>query len=136
MMMKQLTLIHWKPEEVRAEIDRIRKAGFDVHSDVPAGRDFLKLLAKQTPSAILIDLSRLPSQGRDMAVLIRRQASTRRIPLIFIGGNPDKTQLVQALLPDAVFTNWDQILPALGQALSQTLESPVTPDSAFAGYFR
>jgi hypothetical protein len=83
---------------------------------------------------VVIDLRRLPTQGRDVALSIRHAAATRRVPLVFIEGDPEKTAKVRALLPDAVYTSWRGVRGALRRAVANPPETPVKPASVFAGY--
>ena len=59
----------------------------------------LRALAADPPDAIVIDLGRLPSQGRAVATALRQQKATRDVPLVFVEGDPEKTARVKALLP-------------------------------------
>jgi hypothetical protein len=82
----------------------------------------------------VIDLSRLPSQGRDIAFAIRRMRSTRYVPLIFVEGDSEKVTAIKKLLPDATFTTWNRIEKELKLALASPPASPVVPTSNLAGY--
>jgi hypothetical protein len=95
----------------------------------PAG---LRAMAENPPHAVVIDLGRLPSQGRDLGLQLRTRASTRRVPLVFVGGRPDKVQRVRELLPDAAYTTWPEIDAVLETV--EPLEEPVVPESVFAPY--
>jgi hypothetical protein len=94
----------------------------------------LKELAANPPAAVVIDLSRLPSQGRDLAVLLRERKGTRGIPLVFVGGELEKVARLRALLPDATYTSWEEMGEALAQAIAQPPADPVVPGSTFAAY--
>jgi len=94
----------------------------------------LRLLVDDPPAAVAIDLSRSPAQGRDLGVALRIRASTRRVPLLFVGGDPAKVAAVKKLLPDAHFSSWDAVGSGLEAALMPTAEHPVVPESAMAGY--
>jgi hypothetical protein len=85
-------------------------------------------------AAIVIDLSRRPSQGRDVAVAIRLSKGTRHIPLVFVDGDPDKVAGIKKLLPDAAYTSWSRIRGSLKRAIAHPVAGPVVPESAFAGY--
>lgn len=130
--MQRVRLIHWKAEEVPERVERL--AGYQVDGRLPAGSGFLRDLADDPPAVIVIDLSRLPSQGRDLALSIRQRKSTRHIPLVFVGGDPQKVQRVRELLPDAVYAHWEQISTALEQAIAKPPAEPVAYDSQFAAY--
>ena len=77
---------------------------------------------------LVIDLSRQPSHGREVGVYARRSKGTRSIPLVFVGGDPEKIQKIQALLPDAVYTNWGAIKGAIRRAVRHAPPAPVLPD--------
>jgi hypothetical protein len=47
----------------------------------------LRALAADPPSAVVIDLSRGPSHGRDAALAIREARATRHVPLVFVDGD-------------------------------------------------
>jgi len=54
---------------------------------------------------IIIDQSRLPSQGRDVAMVLRSYKTIRTIPLVFVEGDPGKLESVKAQIPDAFYTS-------------------------------
>ena len=132
--MPSVRLIHWNDNEARERARKIRAAGYDVNWEVPKSMSFLRDLAKSAPVAVVIDLSRLPAQGRDMGLAIRHQKRTRAIPLLFVGGEPEKVARVKASVPDAVFTQWEKIGAAIGKATATPPVNPVVPASMLAGY--
>lgn len=132
--MSELRLIHWKVEEAELEIRRLEQAGFQVTHDPPRGARLLKELEADPPEAILIDLSRIPSQGRDLALAIRKRKGTRRIPIVFVAGDPAKVAKIKALLPDAVYTAWESVAVAIERAIEAGAVDVVVPESAFAAY--
>jgi CheY-like chemotaxis protein len=132
--MQQIKLIHWKAEEVPSREEILQDAGYIVDSQLDSGPKFLKQLVDNPPATIVIDLSRLPSQGRDLALMIRKRQGTRNIPIVFVGGKEAKVAQVRGLLPDATYTSWDDIQPALENAISNPLTDPIVHNSIFAGY--
>ena len=129
-----LCLAHWKASEGRERARELEELGFSVrYHPVDAGR-LLKILKDDPPEAIVVDLSRSPSQGRDLAVALRIRGATRFTPLIFAGGAPEKVAGVRKVLPDAVFASWDEIGGSIRESLEQPPSSPIVPDSALAGY--
>lgn len=133
MKKKRLRLIHWKPAEASENIHILRSAGYDVASE-PFGPVSFKEMRANPPDAVVIDLSRIPSQGRDIGLGIRKYKDTRMVPLVFVEGEPEKVKKVQYLLPDAVYVTWGRILSGLETAITSPPESPVVPASAMAGY--
>jgi len=132
--MARLRLIHWHPEEARERAARLRAAGYTVDHAPLTSSTSLSDLRKAGPDAFVIDLGRLPSHGRDVAMALRQTKSTRHIPLVFVGGDPDKVDRIRHQLPDAVFTSWSRIRGAVRQALTHPPSAPIVPASALAGY--
>jgi hypothetical protein len=132
--MPAICLLHWNAAEAAERAERIIRLGYQVSWNLPAGPDFVRQLHREPPLAVVIDLGRLPSQGRDMGVAIRHAAATRRVPLVFVGGAPDKIEQAQAVLPDATFTTWDRLGEDLADAIRNPPARPVVPESTMAGY--
>ncbi len=129
-----LCLAHWKASEGRERARELEELGYSVRFyPVDAGR-LLRILKDDPPEAIVVDLSRSPAQGRDLAVALRVHGATRLTPLIFAGGAPEKVAGVRRVLPDAVFVSWGEIGGSIRQALAHPPSSPVVPDSILAGY--
>ena len=131
--MHRIRLIHWNADEAAERARRLPIGEYDVdHS--PLDTAGLKSLRTDPPDALLIDLGRLPSHGRDVGVAMRQTKATRGIPLVFVDGDPAKVRRVRQLLPDAVFTEWPNIQPSLRKAIANPPPQPVVPESALAGY--
>jgi hypothetical protein len=79
---RRVRLVHWNEAESRERAGALRAAGYVVDRS-PVDREALKALAARPPDAIVIDLTRAPSQGRDLGLFLRKQKSTRGIPLVF-----------------------------------------------------
>ncbi len=127
-------LIHWNAAEAGQLAERLKAAGYQAAYAVPVGLTFLREMRQRPPSAVVIDLSRLPSQGRDIALAIRHTKATRHLPLVLVGGAPEKVAMVQQSLPDAVYTTWDRIRGALKEAIAHPPVDPAVPSSVLAGY--
>jgi hypothetical protein len=131
--MHRVRLIHWKAEEAEERVAKLRTAGFEVdYCEISPGafRDWGKVL----PEAFVIDLSRMPMQGRDVAMVLRGKKMTRHIPLIFVEGAPEKVERIKGNLPDAVYTSWGGIRGAIKSAIANPPVSPLVPASNLAGY--
>ena len=76
-----ILLIHWKETELTERIGRLERAGHDVEAwHQLDGAKALRDVKDDSPDAIVIDLGRLPSHGREVGVALRTQKSTRSIP--------------------------------------------------------
>ncbi|MGD8553918.1 MAG: response regulator [Anaerolineales bacterium] len=132
--MQSVQLIHWDPEQAAGRAKLLEAAGYAVGYEPVRGPDFLRKLGNNPPDAIVIDLSRLPSQGRDIAVLLRKRLPTRHVPLVFVGGKSETVARIQGLLPDAFFASWDKIDKSLQVAIANPPVKPVVPKSPFDAY--
>jgi len=68
------------------------------------------------PSVVVIDHSRSPSTGRDIAVAMRSHSVLVKVPFILVDGAPDSACVIKKLLPDAIETTWPRIRTALVSA--------------------
>jgi len=128
----KVRLIHWHGEEAQVHAAELRRAGFEVDAS-PFAPPQMRQLNKSVPAAIIIDLSRLPSQGRDAGLFLRQVKATRRIPLVFVDGDAGKVAPIRRILPDATYTVWPRIAAAIRHAVRRRVETPVVP-GVFAGY--
>jgi hypothetical protein len=131
--MQRVRLIHWKESEAEEKVEILKKAGYKVETSL-LDPDSLRQMRQDPPAAFVIDLDRLPSQGRDFALGIRIQKTTRNVPLVFVGGELEKVKGIKELLPDAVYTQWGQIDDPLRTAIDSPPTDPVVPTSVMAGY--
>lgn len=131
--MKTVRLVHWDAVEAKKRLRELKASGYHV-AYAPMSPEVLRDLKKNPPAAILIDLGRLPSQGRDIGVYIRHYKATRNVPIIFVGGKRQKIIEIKRHLPDAVYTNWDGIKGAIKEAIAHAPLRPVATKSLLAGY--
>ncbi len=127
-MPERVVLIHWNAAEAGQHADVLRRSGFDVEY-IPAkgAGPGLRDLRERPPDAFVISLDRQPSQGRAVATFLRQQKATRSVPLVFVGGDPEKVARVRDALPDAHYAEWRAIRGALRRAMTRRQDSPVVP---------
>jgi len=130
---RRVRLIHWNVGEATKHLATLRAAGYKVEYELPTNAT-LRQLRQDPPDAIVIDLSRLPAQGRDMGITVRHHKSTRRVPLVFVAGEPKKVAGIKKMLPDAVYTTWSRIRGSLKGGIANPPEDPVAFESQLAGY--
>ncbi len=117
--MPRVQLLNSEAGEAKRLIEQLRASGYTV-----ACRDegFVRSLRELPPHALVIDLARLPSRGRHLAMWIRSQELIRSIPIVFVDGDPEKVQRIRAELPDAIYTSRAKLTAALKRA--KPLASP------------
>ncbi len=127
----KVVLVQSGSAEIDERVQALRGAGFEVDAFINTKDGAVGLLKwlKDVPAAFLIDLDRSPSVGRAKGMWLRQRANTRRVPLIFAGGAPEKVEEVRSYLPDAVFTGWDHAVRAVREAIAAPPADPVVPDT-------
>jgi hypothetical protein len=115
----RLRLIVWNAAEAAQKAAILRAAGYQVDHEVPADYRSQKPIRDNPPAAVLIDLSRAPAKGRDVAL------SLRKIPIVFLNGTPTK-------YPNPTCATWDTILDAL-KNLPPPPRAPKSALDAYAG---
>ena len=131
--MDAIRYIDWNKDEIEGRTTRLRQLGYSVEAAVFDNLSLQKMKAVP-PAAVVISLDRRPSQGRDIAMLLRKTRATRFSPLVLVGGHPDKVQDIREHLPDAVYTDWETIGEALQKAIENPPSDPVVPGSLFDPY--
>ena len=131
--MRRVRLIHWNKSESATKAKSLRSAGYQVGND-PVGPAVLRALQRNPPDAVVIDLSRMPMQGRDVGLAVRHFRASRHVALVFVEGDPEKVARVKQQLPDAVYTTWRRIRGSLKRAIARPPEDPVAVNSLLAGY--
>jgi len=129
----RIRLIHWNKVEKEQRAAALRRYGYQVEAGPVTPAD-LRQIRQDPPAAIVIDLTRLPSHGRDVGLAFRQTKGTRQVPLLFVEGEPQKVERIRQLLPDAAYTTWGAIHRALRQAIAHPAVDPVVPSSILAGY--
>jgi CheY-like chemotaxis protein len=124
----RVVLITWAKEN-DDRVAKLRGVAEEVTVVAPKGPPDLKELAADPPDAVVLDLDRRPSEGLVIAIQLRRQPATRRMPQVFAGGAPEKIERVRAILPDARYADWDGIATQLRTALERPPDDPIVPDA-------
>ena len=126
--MSTIRLVSWNDDVARVRARQLTGMGFSVDASSLLGRGgVIGHFRDAAPDAVVLDLDRLPSHGREVGVVLRGSKSTRHLPLIFAGGDPEKVERIRIELPDAVFTSWDNIGDAVRHALAHPVATPVKP---------
>ena len=106
--------------DVASHLDRLRTAGYVVDDRSIKTPDDLERLSRRPPRAVVIDLSRAPAWGRDLALGLRQRVATHALPIVFVEGDESTVGRIKKLLPDARFTTWRRVWSALTRAIART----------------
>lgn len=126
--MKTVRLVHWDEDEGLERQQQLEALGFEAQFDFGDGLFVARTIKSSPPDAVVIDLSRVPSHGREVALSLRSVKATRQVPIVFVAGEPEKVQKTRQLLPDAIYTTWGRIKSALPKAIAAPPKNPVVPD--------
>jgi len=124
---KTVRLIHWNEDEGLERQQQLEALGFEAVFDFGDGLFARRLVRSETPDAVVIDLSRTPSQGREIGLSLRGSKTSRYVPIVFVDGEPEKVKATKAHLPDATYTTWPKIKTAITKAIAHPVKNPVVP---------
>ena len=134
--MKTVRLIHFNEDDGLERRKQLEAFGFEAAYDFVEGQGLtpvLRNLRASPPDAVVIDLTRLPSHGREVARALRGSKATRHVPIVFVDGDPDKIKTTKALLPDAAYTTWGRAKAAISKAIATPLANPINPGDLMSG---
>lgn len=132
-LIRSIVLIHWDAPEAQARVARLESFGYSASFLNRSGPALLRKITDDLPSAVVIDLSRLPAQGGEVAAALRAGNLTRRLPIVFVDGLPEKVLPVRQMLPDAVYSTWTHLAEDLPKAISRPPIDPIVPASTLTG---
>jgi len=114
-----LQLFYWHAKEGEEHAARLGK--FKVQLASAFSRELMMALRRNPPAVAIIDLSRIPSHGREVAMALRSYKDTRSVPIVFVGGEKDKVARTKELLPDAEFCAWDDLAKRLPDIMKRPI---------------
>jgi CheY-like chemotaxis protein len=126
----RILVVHVDFSEAARLAERLRREGLEAQPFSPRPVTAIRALRENPPDAVLIDLTRMPSYGRYVGGELREYQGTRAIPLVFLQGEPEKTEVVRRLLPDAAFTTFTGAGAAVRRAIRHTPAEPSAPQHA------
>ncbi|MGE0815243.1 MAG: hypothetical protein AB7O28_02505 [Vicinamibacterales bacterium] len=128
-------LVHWDAAEAASRVAALAALGHEaVYLPGVGGTALIRALRTGSAEVFLIDLSRRPSHGREVAMALRSSPATRHRALAFVGGEPEVVARMRGILPDAAYTTWGRVKTALPRALAAVPARPVVPsDALYAG---
>jgi CheY-like chemotaxis protein len=130
--MSRLRLIHWNAAEAERYVKLLEDAGHRVEYFPEFSPQLMREWRTSPPDAFVIDLSLLPSHGREIAIALRQSKNTRPIPIVFCEGEEEKVAKTRALLPDAVFCPFSRLKSWVRQLKKSA--APVVPVSMMDRY--
>jgi hypothetical protein len=121
----RLRVVHWNAKEAEPLLESLRAAGHSVELTSSIGSGIMKYLRAAPPEAVVIDLSRQPSHGREVGAAIRNGKTIKHLPILYVDGDPEKVAGIRTVLPDAVYTTRARVIAELKRA--KPVANPVRP---------
>ncbi|HYP13173.1 MAG TPA: hypothetical protein VEQ63_04555 [Bryobacteraceae bacterium] len=132
--MPRVVLVHWNDAEAAERIRELTEAGCEVLHHGKSNATRIGQYKAIAPDAFVVDLTRMPSHGREFAVFLRGNKILRAVPILFAGGETEKVEALKQLLPDAVYTDWKKIASALSKAIRTAPAVPIVPTQMMNSY--
>jgi CheY-like chemotaxis protein len=123
--MKRVRFVHWNGNEAAPMKQSLISAKFQVEHDPAFSTALMRQWRENPPSAFVIDLSRLPARGREIAIALRQSPKTRHVPIVFCDGAPEKVKSIRDALPDATYCRGAELVKTLKAV--KPLENPLKP---------
>jgi CheY-like chemotaxis protein len=107
-----IRLIHCDAQQGMERAEEIQRWGHKVVYNAAEPLVY-RDIRQQKPDLVLIDLSRLPSHGREVGNWLIQTRSTRSIPFIFVEGAAEKRERVKKDIELARFANYETLNAAI-----------------------
>jgi hypothetical protein len=131
---ERIRYFHWNEEEANQNVKKISALGFEtIYDSFDSQKDFRKI-RENIPDVYIIDLSRLPSHGREIGTALRSFKSTRRVPIVFLEGTKEKVERVKKVLPDAFYTDWRNLKSTIQKAVKSDLQKVLVKKNVLEAY--
>jgi hypothetical protein len=122
--MKTIKLLSWH-DDVARKTASLKQTGLHIDaSPLIKTSGVVGQLAHLNPAALVLDLDKLPSTAREIALALRSSKSARHIPILFAGGLPEKTDRIRSENPDAAYATWSEAPKALAALLQHPPSIP------------
>ena len=132
--MARIRLLHWNASEAGKYQRSLIAGGHTVEYEERFEPRLLRQWRAQPPDVFVIDLSRLPAQGREIAIGLRQWPATRRVPIVFCDGAPEKVEKIRALLGDALYCEFSGLRSSVRKALAEPCGEAVIPTPMMKRY--
>lgn len=132
--MARIRVVHWNASEAAPLLATLRSAGHETDYDEKLDGKVFRAIRQSPPDVFVIDLTRLPSHGREIATALRGFKATRHVPIVFAGGVAEKVEAIRRELPDALYTDSARVRSAVRKALANPPANPVVPTQMMDRY--
>lgn len=114
--MANLFVVHWNEGELNELIAPLARARHVVrgHWSQQTTADM-----KELPDVLVISLERLPSHGKAIAEWMWEAKKRQHIPIVFVGGKPEKVEQFKSGFPKAQFCSRSKLPDVIEKLIAQ-----------------
>lgn len=105
----KLYLIDWDEASANETAAALEADGWSVRAESIDGARAVKHMMDDAPDVVAVDLSRLPSHGRETARAVRLAKKLAGIPIVFYGGTDDARSKAAGVVPDATLSATEEL---------------------------
>lgn len=100
--MTRVFYLHYNRDEALERVRELRAAGYTVSYHY-SSQDPPRFPRKNLPDIVIVSLERLPSHARRLVEWLWEAKYRQAIPVVFVGGDPQKVAAVRKRFPAARF---------------------------------
>ena len=108
-------VIDFDSESAREHAQALEAAGWQVHSESVDGAIAWQRIYESPPDVVVIDLSRLPSHGREAGRAVRIHVNLSHIPIVFVDGSSEARSKALGVVPGALYSPGAELIATLSQ---------------------
>lgn len=122
-MKGKLFLVEWDADAAASHADALRRDGWQVHVESENGGRAYRHIRTSVPDAVVIDLRRKPSHGREVGSALRELRATKSVPIVCIEDDEDAREQTRARIAGVSFSSDDSLSFALADATRAVREA-------------
>jgi len=116
-MKGRVFLVQWDRAAAQECTRQLEVDGWQVAVESEDGGRAYQRIRAELPDVVVVDLSRKPSHGREVARSLRQVRATRDLPIVFVGGGVEARADIGAAMPDARFAGWSGLDAVLAELI-------------------
>ena len=121
-----ICLICWDQSRAEQHAAALKRESYRVTLVTASLSGWIGYIRDLAVDAVVFDLDRLPSHGRQVGLHLCQARSTRHLPLVYLGGEPAKVDRIRTELPHATCAPWSDAGRAIQTAMvAASRASPV-----------
>lgn len=122
-MKGKIFLVDWDVDSATRRATALRRAGFHVDVECENGGRAYRTIRTSVPDAVVIDLRRRPSHGREVGSALRELRATRGVPILCIEDDDEAREATRAKIEGVRFASEDALAITIDDATRDRVEA-------------